>query len=424
MPDEQAPATAALDLFQSLLSGGQTPGDQRDLIGAFLRQRAAVEVPLNGGVEAATLFVSGGSEDSASTAPDLLMTAPIMAAPLMTAPGDTRHDSGRADLSAMAALFADLAQAASRLSSPPRIAFLAFEEDAAGAQKSVRAIAAKRPELLKARVILTPSRDGTIERQGRRLLPIATAFKGRVIIELSATGAPLNAGHPSTASAACRLTRALLRLANQGLPLHASPQAKAMFKAMRRRFDAPAYLRLLASGKLLAGMALDSIDASDPLAAPCAAALHNTAEPISLSLAEPCAPGLMPDRGLALLDCRRLPEQSSSALLLELRACIDDSQLTLTARDELTAACETPPAPILDAIERALSGLSDDLCPLPQWFSAHAPDAAFLARAGAPLIGLPFAGDPGGDSDAQSLWTRALSALAEALPTALSNTSV
>ncbi|MBQ4334912.1 MAG: hypothetical protein IJC63_06035 [Myxococcaceae bacterium] len=414
MPDEQAPSTPALDLFLSLLNGGQTPGDQLDIVRAFLRQRAAVEVALNGEVGAAAIFVSGGSDDSAANAPDLLMTAPI----------DTRHDSGRADLSAMAALFADLAQATARLSRAPRLAFLAFEEDAAGAQKSVRAIAVEHPELLKARAILTPSRDGTIERQGVRLLPIATAFKGRAIVELAATGARLNAGHTSTASAAYRLTRALLRLANQGLPLHASPQAKSMFKAMRRRFDAPAYLRALASGKLLAGMALDSLDADDPLAAPCAAALHNTAAPIALTLADPHAPGLIPDQGRALLDCRRLPEQTTSALLLELRACLDDDQLTLTARDELTAACETPPAPILDAIERALIGLSDDLCPLPHWFSAHAPDAAFLARAGAPLVGLPFVGDPNGDSAAQSLWTRALSALSEALPTALDSPSV
>lgn len=406
MSFEPADAESALALFQKLTASSvRCPRARGDIVRDFLRERAIAVTSLDdesggpGGASVLALCGQGTGEG-----PALLLTAAL----------PEQGEIGSANLAAMAALFAALAR-----STGHGLGFVAIEEDADGGQRSARSLATAHPALLEARAILTPAPERPLAWRGARIAPIVTAFKGRAIVELSATGAPVSAGLPSNESAAYHLTRGLLRLANQGLPLHATPQGRQMFQGLRRRGPGALPLRLLAGGPVIAGIALENLDGGDPLASHFAAALRNTAEPVRLELGHAPAPGEIPGEGLARLDCRLLPGQSASALLFELRACLDDERLALTVRAECPAACAPSSWPFIGAIERAIESLSPDLHPVP-WLSAQTPDAAFLASGGAPILGLPLlVGHPAGPADERELFGRGLGALAGALSQAL-----
>ncbi len=405
MPFESADAEAALALFQKLTAtGAHCPAALGEAARDFLRARSlGGALPCQGEARSSGFAVRAAADvDQGNAPPELLLAAQL----------PTSSEAEIADLAAVLAIFAALARARPGR----RLAFAVLEGDVRGGQAGARALAEAHPWLMKAENIAVPSPEAPFALRGQQVLPLVTAFKGRALIELSAQGAPGTVGQAARESAAYRLTRGLLRLGNQGLPIHATPEGRQMFRALHGRARGPLALRLLACGPLVAGLALENLDRENPLASRLAAALRNTAEPLGLALDPAPKPGEIPAAGRAQLDGRFLPGQGVSALLFELRAILDDGQLALQVCAECPPAGLAAESPLAGAIARACAGLAPDLCPVP-WLSAQAPDAALFARSGTPFASLPLLGSPGGDDAARALWLRAIAAMAEALST-------
>ena len=408
---EAADGAAALALFQKLAAPESAEAAARlTLLSEFFAERSLHVERFEAEPSLPALVVRSAAAESLASSeplgsPGVVEPSGAAAALRFIAPLTGQGAPHAADLAAFAALFAALARDAAR-----PLAFVALAEDGAGRQRGARALAEAHPELLKASgAVLTPSPERPFDFEALQVFPLVAAFKGRARITLSAAGEPASAGHPSPAHAACRLTRGVLRLCNQPLPVHLTAEARRMFYGLRRA-SGPFALNLLGAGPRLADMAISGALADRPLRPALDAALRNTVAPLDLALDAPALAGDVPAAGRATLDARLLPGQEVSHLLFELRAILDDAQLELSADDACSPKSAPTDTPLFQSLARAIAAqaLSARLVP---WVSARVPDAALFGRAGAPLYGLPLAGDPAGDELARTAWLKSIEAL-------------
>jgi acetylornithine deacetylase/succinyl-diaminopimelate desuccinylase-like protein len=227
---------------------------------------------------------------------------------------------------------------------------------------------------------------------GRRLYPIQVAEKQVCTVSLTVHGQPGHGSMPVRGGAMAQLGQVLERLDRKRLPVHVTPVAREMVKAMAAALPRPQALvmRQLLRPRL-ANALLDRLGDRarmlDPL-------LHNTVSPTVLGCDDKF--NVIPGEVVAVLDGRLLPGFSPDDLLAELRATLAGLQVDL----EVLRFDAGPPEPdmslygtLADILERADPGSTATPLLMP-----GVSDARFFARLGIQNYGfLPMKLPPGFD---------------------------
>jgi acetylornithine deacetylase/succinyl-diaminopimelate desuccinylase-like protein len=154
----------------------------------------------------------------------------------------------------------------------------------------------------------------------RRLYPIQVSEKQRCLVRATVRGI---GGHPSTVvrgTATAKLGRLLSRLDKKRLPVHVTPQASRMIRAMAGGL--PAYQRFALHALLRQGVTDQLLNLLGSQALPLDALLHNTATPTVVRGGE--STNVIPTEVSVDLDGRVLPGQTPIDLVRELEDLAGD----------------------------------------------------------------------------------------------------
>jgi acetylornithine deacetylase/succinyl-diaminopimelate desuccinylase-like protein len=205
------------------------------------------------------------------------------------------------------------------------VVLLATADEEAGGAAGARWIVEHRPELVAGTEFLVNEGDHIHERPGRgRLVHIAVAEKAPFWVKLSARGQSGHASTPPGETAVTRLVRALVRLVQHATAVHVTPAVRDYFAALAPYEAQPLRARLEDLSTAVSDPAFLADFASN---ARQNALIRNTITPTVLAAGT--RTNVIPAEAIAQIDCRLLPGQDPTAFLAELRAAVDDPDVTI-----------------------------------------------------------------------------------------------
>ena len=274
---------------------------------------------------------------------------------------------------------------------PGEVILAIVVDEEAGGANGAGWLAANRPELFQgARHAIGEGGGFLWELGGRRYYPIMVAEKRGSPVRAVFRGSGGHASRPHRGGSMAKLGRALMALDTQRLPVHLTTATRMMLEAMRDSLEGPPKDQVAA---LLDPTRCDqTLDQMGVDAAHFESILHNNVN--ATIVAGGIKINVIPSEVALDLDCRLLPGQMSSELLVELRAILGDDV-------ELSVVRESPemPEPELGDFFEILCDILRDkdptAVPIPYLVSGGT-DARHFARLGIRTYGfLPHRFPPG-----------------------------
>ncbi len=217
---------------------------------------------------------------------------------------------------------------------------------------------------------------------GQAFYPIMLGEKRVVTMDLHFRGAGGHGAMRHPPGAMHALGQALRTLTTQRLPVHITPVAESMIRAMASALGEPVGAQMLAlldpaqTDAVLdqGGAALRSLD---PL-------LHNMANPTRVSGGS--ADNVIPSDIKLTLDGRALPGISTETMLAEVRALIDAPDIEMTLRQDGPMAPDEPDMGLFHTLGSILTELDTGSHPVP-YLVMGATDARFFNQLGIQTYG-------------------------------------
>jgi acetylornithine deacetylase/succinyl-diaminopimelate desuccinylase-like protein len=220
--------------------------------------------------------------------------------------------------------------------------------------------------------------------QGQTLYPISVAEKGWLWVKVVAHGHTGHGSTPRPGEAPTTLVHALERIESRQVRPEVQPAMRALLQAAGREKGGVVRV-ILGSAVLSRALVVPSL-MNDPVTR---ATLTDTAHPTGFGGAE--APNVVPSEAWAVLDCRLLPGHSPDDLLAELKALVDDENVTfevLEASGSIASAWTGDP--LFEALERNLVDGRDGVVAAP-YISIGSTDSTYLRPLGVVAYGIePF----------------------------------
>jgi acetylornithine deacetylase/succinyl-diaminopimelate desuccinylase-like protein len=263
------------------------------------------------------------------------------------------------------------------------VALTADEE--AGEHNGVVWLLAEHRDLIQAALALNEGGGGAL-RDGRHIQnSVQASEKIYQSFELEVTDPGGHSSLPRAENAIYRLARALLKVEAYSFPVRLNPVTRIFFE--RSAALQPPELATAMRGVLT--------DPPDPEAVAKLSSLpvYNSrlrTTCVATQVEAGHAENALPQRALATVNCRILPDGSQDRLEAELRAVIADPKVTLRRLQD-SHSIPSPPSPLtpelLGAIERTTEELWPGVPVIPT-MSTGATDGLFLRNAGIPVYGV------------------------------------
>ncbi len=180
-----------------------------------------------------------------------------------------------------------------------------------------------RPELWRARYIITEGGGHDLSIGGRRFYTIQTGQKGLCRLRLIARGTPGHGSMPHGDNAIVKLAKAVAGLQGVDLPMHISQSVCRMVEEIARSLpDSEAAVWLALLDKETSAEALAALPIDEEFRRELGAMLRNTASLTMLGAGSKI--NVIPGEATAWVDGRLAPGQSQESFVEELRAFIGD----------------------------------------------------------------------------------------------------
>jgi len=198
--------------------------------------------------------------------------------------------------------------------------------------------------------------------------PVQVAEKGICWFELVARGDGGHGSIPAPQAAVVRLSEAILKLAQHGLPFHSSPLADEILTRIsdHQPFPNNVVSRILLNSRVSDRM-LDKLVPDQGLSATIGAMLRNTANPTVVRAGDKT--NVVPSIAVAHIDGRILPGQTSESFLAEVRDLIGPG-FEIKVLTELKPTVADPRDPIMTSIERIIQKHDPGAVVIPMMISA------------------------------------------------------
>jgi acetylornithine deacetylase/succinyl-diaminopimelate desuccinylase-like protein len=270
---------------------------------------------------------------------------------------------------------------------PDRDVILALtaDEERSDLDDGIRWLLENHRELIDAEYALNPDSGDFQSKNGKPYMATcAAAEKKFAILQLQITNPGGHASLPRKDNAIFQLTAALQRLANFQFPPMLNEVTRAQFAAMAR----------LESGQLADDMKAVAQNPGDPDAvarlsqdAHYNALLRTTCVPTLLEGGH--APNALPQRAVAVLNCRILPGHASADVLRSITQTIADDKIEV--KWQFIESTDWPASPVRPEVLSAMSEIAQRLWPgisaMPI-LEPGASDGRFLRDAGIPTYGI------------------------------------
>jgi acetylornithine deacetylase/succinyl-diaminopimelate desuccinylase-like protein len=269
---------------------------------------------------------------------------------------------------------------------PARDLVFAFTDgEEAGGVDGVEWLLKHRLDLMQAAFCINPDGGGGDAKDGRRLLlALQTSEKVFQTFRLEATDRGGHSSAPHEGNPIYRLAGALERLGRFEFPLRLGETVRGYFAVTALQEQGALAIDLAALGRLPTDPAVAArvAKANDRYAA----LLHTTC--VATEISGGHAEGALPQRALATVNCRVLPDEPLDEVEAALRRVLADQAVTIT-RDLPTPG--GPPSPLVPEVERPATEVMEALFPgvrLAPYLSNGASDSAYLRGAGVPSYGV------------------------------------
>ncbi len=220
-----------------------------------------------------------------------------------------------------------------------------------------------RPELWRARYIITEGGGHDLEIGGRRFYTVQTGQKGLCRLRLIARGTPGHGSMPHGDNAIVRLAKAVAGLQDAELPMHISQSVRRMVGEIAQSLpeaEAAVWLGLLDEETSAAALAALPID--EEFRRELGAMLRNTASLTMLGAGSKI--NVIPGEATAWVDGRLAPGQSQEGFVHELRAFIGDEVEVIV--DQYTPPLEADAdSPLYAAIAEVMQSSEEGVGLLP-----------------------------------------------------------
>jgi len=234
-------------------------------------------------------------------------------------------------------------------------------------------------------------------KDGPRIFQIQTSEKIPTRIILTAHGTAGHASLPRADNPVVRLARAIVRLVDTDEPVRLNATTRRYFRELSKTQDNTWLQPLLPKleSPATAGAAANQIRARSP---ELEAMLRTTVSPTMLRAGVKV--NVIPNTAEAILDVRRLPNETREEILTRFRQIINDPSIEITgAPGQQLPATEPSPltSPLYRAIEQVIRRIHPEDAVIP-YMSRGATDGAFLRARGVAVYGVPVFVQEGRDS--------------------------
>jgi acetylornithine deacetylase/succinyl-diaminopimelate desuccinylase-like protein len=200
-----------------------------------------------------------------------------------------------------------------------------------------------RPELWRARYIITEGGGHDLSIGDQRFYTVQTGQKGLCRLRLIARGTPGHGSMPHADNAIVKLSKAVAGLQGAELPVHISQSVRRMVEEIARSLpegEAAAWLDLL--DDQTSAEALAALDVDEEFRRELGAMLRNTASLTMLQAGSKI--NVIPAEATAWIDGRLAPGQSQASFVEELRVLIGDEVEVVVDQytPPLEAAADSP----------------------------------------------------------------------------------
>ncbi len=200
-----------------------------------------------------------------------------------------------------------------------------------------------RPELWRARYIITEGGGHDLSIGNQRFYTVQTGQKGLCRLRLIARGTPGHGSMPHADNAIVKLSKAVAGLQGAELPVHISQSVRRMVEEIARSLpegEAAAWLDLL--DDQTSAEALAALDVDEEFRRELGAMLRNTASLTMLQAGSKI--NVIPAEATAWIDGRLAPGQSQASFVEELRVLIGDEVEVVVDQytPPLEAAADSP----------------------------------------------------------------------------------
>jgi acetylornithine deacetylase/succinyl-diaminopimelate desuccinylase-like protein len=263
------------------------------------------------------------------------------------------------------------------------VALTADEE--AGPHNGVVWLLAEHRDLIDAEFALNEGGGGAL-RQGRRLAnSVQASEKIYQTFELEVTNPGGHSSLPERENAIYRLSEALLRIREHDFPVALNEVTRAFFE--RSALGQPPEIAAAMRGVLEDPPSPQALEVLRPLTI-YDSRLRTTC--VATQVAAGHAENALPQRAVATVNCRILPDETQDATEAALRAVIDDPKVALR-RLEDSHSISSPPSPLTPEVLGAIEAVTEAMwpgVPVIPTMSTGATDGLFLRAAGIPVYGV------------------------------------
>ncbi len=226
------------------------------------------------------------------------------------------------------------------------VVLLATADEEAGGAAGAQWIVERRPELVAGAEFLLNEGDHIHERPGRgRLVQVAVGEKAPFWVKVSTRGPTGHGSTPPETTAVTRLVRALDRIGRHQTPIRVTAPVRDYFAALSAWEPEPLRSSL---ADLTVSLQNPAFSADFTSNARQNALVRNTITPTVISAGT--RTNVIPGEAAAHVDCRLLPGEDPTAFLAELRAAVDDPEVTI----EATLSFPTTSSPTDSALVTAI----------------------------------------------------------------------
>jgi acetylornithine deacetylase/succinyl-diaminopimelate desuccinylase-like protein len=279
------------------------------------------------------------------------------------------------------------------------VIFMAAADEETGGQQGAGWVAQHRPELIRAEYALNEGGGSGAEINGRTYYTVQTAEKGTARFRLRARGTPGHGSQPHDDNAIVKLSRALIKLHEQKLPVHLAESLRGFIEgiASAQPADVAEKLRAVIADESRTDEAIAALPLPDSFKQRLSAMVRNTISPTLLSAGSQI--NVIPSLAEAGLDGRILPGWTPEMFAEEIRAIIGD-ELEIEWVNPSEPLEATHESPLFDVIKDVLAEHDPGATPIPTLLKG-ATDAKHVAHLGIKVYG--FAPWP---NDGPEEWSR------------------
>jgi acetylornithine deacetylase/succinyl-diaminopimelate desuccinylase-like protein len=269
---------------------------------------------------------------------------------------------------------------------PERTIVMALTADEeAGPHNGVVWLLAEHRDLIDAEFALNEGGGGALK-DGRRVAnSVQASEKIYQTFELEVTNPGGHSSLPKRENAIYRLVEALLRIREHAFPVRLNDVTRAFFE--RTAMSQPIEIAAAMRGILDDPPSPQSIAALEPLTI-YSSRLRTTC--VTTMVEAGHAENALPQRAIATVNCRILPDETQEATEATLRKVINDPQVKLT-RLEDAHSIPSPPSPLTPEMLSAIESVTEEMwpgVPVVPSMSTGATDGLFLRAAGIPVYGV------------------------------------